>query len=420
MQRQDETRDEIRLGFIPLTAIEVWVDQADERRVWRHDHVEMLPPRQISRPIDRAGCCRIASQSDAEGRMDRLKLVAIPGEADKRDDLRIRPETPVEHDGGDGGCAWLRLAVARIEVVDRSDEMGGAFGGLNGMNGRHLEIIADDHDGRIVRKSRVCDDGVRDVHLGGFINEQDIEAGHKPLTAKPAELVRRPADNGDQVRMTQPVAHGAECGGVPAGDVRAEPFIHAAWCRRTGSQAGERHRIVPSLSRTYLGQFRRHIIDRHPCRTGDANPDAVTRTARLPDETGDARRSRLALARAGRPPPDRQRAVTACAMAARCRSVRRGCILASSCNTGAAGRAVASPAKRSASQRKRSAGTDGYCRGRREPRHPRHGGIWKERPCKRQGGRTDRFERWLQFLPREVVDRQRDRRPRTGADGRRN
>jgi hypothetical protein len=35
MQRQDETSDEIRLGFIPLTAIEVWVDKADERRVWR-------------------------------------------------------------------------------------------------------------------------------------------------------------------------------------------------------------------------------------------------------------------------------------------------------------------------------------------------------------------------------------------------
>ena len=53
MERQDETSDEIRLGFIPLTAIEVWVDKAYERRVWRHDHVEMLPPRQISRPIDR-------------------------------------------------------------------------------------------------------------------------------------------------------------------------------------------------------------------------------------------------------------------------------------------------------------------------------------------------------------------------------
>ena len=204
------------------------------------------------------------------------------------------------------GRAWLRLAVARIEVVDRSDEMGGAFGGLNGMNGRHLEIIPDDHDGGIVRQARVRDEGVRDVHLGGFINEEDIEAGHQPLTAQPAELVRRPANNGDQVRLSQSVAHGAEGGGVPAGDVRAEPFIHAAWCRGTGSQARERHRIVPSLSRTYLGQFRRHIIDRHPCRTGDANPDAVTRTARLPDETGDARRSRLALARAGRPPPDRQ------------------------------------------------------------------------------------------------------------------
>ena len=61
-----------------------------------------------------------------------------------------------------------------------------------------------------------------------------------------------------------------------------------------------------------------------------------------------------------------RREVTACAMAVRCRSVRREYILASSCNTGAAGREVASPDNWSASQRKRSAGTDGYCRGRRE------------------------------------------------------
>ena len=65
MEREDETSDEIRLGFIPLTAIKVWVDKAYERRVWRYDHVEMLPPWQISRPIGRAGCCRSVSQSDA-------------------------------------------------------------------------------------------------------------------------------------------------------------------------------------------------------------------------------------------------------------------------------------------------------------------------------------------------------------------
>jgi hypothetical protein len=51
VQREDETSDEIRLGFIPLTAIEVWVDKADERCIWRYAHVEMLSPRQISRPI---------------------------------------------------------------------------------------------------------------------------------------------------------------------------------------------------------------------------------------------------------------------------------------------------------------------------------------------------------------------------------
>src|SRR5262249_30267335 len=155
MQREDETSDEIRLGFIPLTALEGWADKADERRVGRHDHVEMLPPRQISRPIDRAGCCRIASQSEAQGRIDCLELVAIPGEAYKLDDLRIRSETPVEHDGCNAGRSGLRLAIVCIEVVDRPHEMRCAFGCLNGMNGGHLEIIADDHDGRIVRQSRV-------------------------------------------------------------------------------------------------------------------------------------------------------------------------------------------------------------------------------------------------------------------------
>src|SRR5215831_16225546 len=118
MERQDETRDEIRLGFIPLTAIKVWMNKADERRVWRHHHVEMLPPRQISRPIDRAGCRSIASQSNAQGRIDRLKLVAISSEAYKLDDFSIRSETPVEHDGCNAGSSWLILAIVRIEVVD--------------------------------------------------------------------------------------------------------------------------------------------------------------------------------------------------------------------------------------------------------------------------------------------------------------
>ena len=118
--------------------------------------------------------------------MDRLERVAIPGEADKLDDLSIRPKTPIEHEGCDAGRFWLRLAVARIEVVDRPHEMGGAFGCLNGMNGRHLEIIADDHDGRIVCKFCERDDGVRDIHLGGFIDEQDIDTGRKPLSAKSA------------------------------------------------------------------------------------------------------------------------------------------------------------------------------------------------------------------------------------------
>ena len=81
-----------------------------------------------------------------------------------------------------------------------------------------------------------------------------------------------------------------------------------------------------------------------------------------------------------------KREVTACAMAARCRSVRRGCILASSCNTGAAGRAVASPAKRSASQRKRSAGTDGYCRGRRDRATRAMAGSGKSGRASAKGG----------------------------------
>jgi hypothetical protein len=88
------------------------------------------------------------------------------------------------------------------------------------MNGRHLEIIADDHDGRIVCKSRVRDDGMRDVHLGGFINKQDIEAGPKPIAAKPAYLVSSASDNGHQVRLTKPIAHGEECWGATAGEVR--------------------------------------------------------------------------------------------------------------------------------------------------------------------------------------------------------
>jgi hypothetical protein len=89
------------------------------------------------------------------------------------------------------------------------------------MNGGHLEIIADHDDGRIVCKFCERDDGVRDIHLGGFINEQDIETGRKPLSAKSAELVSRASDNGDEARMTKPVTHGEECGGVTAGEVRA-------------------------------------------------------------------------------------------------------------------------------------------------------------------------------------------------------
>jgi len=89
------------------------------------------------------------------------------------------------------------------------------------VNGRHLEIIAHDHNGRIVRKSRERDDGMRDVHLRGFINKQDIEAGRKPIAAKPAELVSSASDNRNQVRLTQPVAHLEECWGATAGEVRA-------------------------------------------------------------------------------------------------------------------------------------------------------------------------------------------------------
>jgi hypothetical protein len=42
--------------------------------------------------------------------------------------------------------------------------MGGTFGRLNGMNGRHLE--SSPTDGPIVRKFRERDDGVRDVGPG--------------------------------------------------------------------------------------------------------------------------------------------------------------------------------------------------------------------------------------------------------------
>jgi hypothetical protein len=95
-----------------------------------------------------------------------------------------------------------------------------AFRCLNRVNGRHLEIIADDHDGRIVRKSRVRDDGMRDIHLGCFINKQDIEASRKTISAKPEYLVSSASDNSNQVCLTKPVAHVEEFWGATAGEVR--------------------------------------------------------------------------------------------------------------------------------------------------------------------------------------------------------
>src|SRR3954452_12329304 len=185
-RRSSPTREATSLAsLVGLAAEPIRVDDGCEGLIGVEDRAKPVAPAESRRACRWGRPWGRVREPHTEVGVLCAQVIIVTSPADERDNLLVRPEVNVEHDGPYAAGPGLPFAVMTVEIVDRAHEVLGPLRRLDRVDGRHLLIVTHHRNRGVLSQRCEGHDGVRDIHLRRLIDQHEVEEG---LPAPSAEL----------------------------------------------------------------------------------------------------------------------------------------------------------------------------------------------------------------------------------------
>ena len=201
--------------------------------------------------------------------------------------------------------------VVAEEVVNGPEQMLQPVRRLEGVDGRHLLVVAHHDDARIHRELAECHDGMRDIELRSLVDQRDIEQRSAPIRiAQLVQLIHSARDNSHAIVLLQTTLKVDTAGknvtihgGNEIDQERVDPSRPG-----TGIEPTQVDAVGDTSILEKLGEATSNIVDGDPSEPDDRGAKRAILACSLDSERGEVGLSRAALPRARGTPPEREAA----------------------------------------------------------------------------------------------------------------